>query len=137
MTTVEGILQKAYDNLDLHQSARRVRLETLDTFAGLNSLICQLAYPEQAAKVDEFLQKLQKCLDTEEPFTFIVDGTILKYPHITPIHPADPAGNSYVSSPFAPAPDPRLIETDYERTREQDQALGISDEQVLHPLTTF
>jgi len=39
----------------------------------------------------------------------------------------DPAGNSYVQNLYAPDPDPELEVVHYERTKEQDDELGISD----------
>jgi len=39
----------------------------------------------------------------------------------------DPAGNSYVQNLYAPDPDPELEVVLYERTKEQNDELGISD----------
>lgn len=65
--------------------------------------------PETAEAIDQFLMKLRSYAAGESPFTFILD---------------DPAGNSFVDNPFAPSSDPLLTIRFYERTREQQEALG-------------
>lgn len=39
----------------------------------------------------------------------------------------DPVGNSYVQNIYAPDPDPFLVVTDYIRTDEQNEELGLND----------
>lgn len=63
----------------------------------------------------EFLEKVQQCLEVRAPFTVVVD---------------DPSGNSHVQNPLAPQEDPAMIVEHYERTREQNLALGMSDEEM-------
>ncbi|KAK9138723.1 hypothetical protein Sjap_009317 [Stephania japonica] len=65
--------------------------------------------PHTAEALDHFLLKLKSCAVGDAPFTFILD---------------DPAGNSFIENPFAPALDPSLIIKFYERTREQTSSLG-------------
>ncbi|KAJ4965823.1 hypothetical protein NE237_017672 [Protea cynaroides] len=65
--------------------------------------------PETAEALDQFLMKLKSCATGEIPFTFILD---------------DPAGNSFIENPFAPSLDPSLTIKFYERTPEQQEALG-------------
>ncbi|XP_057436587.1 uncharacterized protein LOC130729000 [Lotus japonicus] len=65
--------------------------------------------PETAEALDQFLAKLRACATGESSFTFIVD---------------DPAGNSFIENPFAPASDPSLTTKFYERTPEQQTLLG-------------
>lgn len=67
--------------------------------------------PEVAVQVDAFVAKLEELRQGGRKFTFIVD---------------DPAGNSFIENPKAPAADPSLIVTHYERNHEQNKALGIS-----------
>eukprot|EP01129_Flabellula_baltica_P013258 TRINITY_DN6126_c0_g2_i1.p1 TRINITY_DN6126_c0_g2~~TRINITY_DN6126_c0_g2_i1.p1 ORF type:complete len:465 (+),score=139.47 TRINITY_DN6126_c0_g2_i1:40-1395(+) len=95
LSTVEGILTQARDNIAHLQPVRR----EVD--------------PENAQKIDEFLDKLQACIDIDHPFIIIVD---------------DYSGNSFIENPFAPAEDPEMIVTYYERSREQDESLGINVE---------
>ncbi|GER57387.1 ZPR1 zinc-finger domain protein [Striga asiatica] len=65
--------------------------------------------PHTAEAIDDFLVKLRACATAESSFTFILD---------------DPAGNSFIENPFAPALDPSLTIKFYERTPEQQAALG-------------
>ena len=39
----------------------------------------------------------------------------------------DPAGNSYLQNIYAPDPDPNMSITDYERTFDQNEDLGLND----------
>jgi len=73
--------------------------------------------PEVADKIDEFLGKLEDYRSGKVlPFVFVIE---------------DPSGNSYLENPHAPAADLNMTVTYFERTREQNQALGIS--QALQP----
>ena len=42
----------------------------------------------------------------------------------------DPMANSWIHSPYAPSPDPRLKITRYTRTTEEDDELGLLDMKV-------
>ncbi|KAH6796109.1 hypothetical protein C2S51_037095 [Perilla frutescens var. frutescens] len=65
--------------------------------------------PKTAEAIDGFLIKLRACASGESHFTLILD---------------DPAGNSFIENPCAPSPDPSLTIKFYERTPEQQAALG-------------
>ncbi|GJN23236.1 hypothetical protein PR202_gb10868 [Eleusine coracana subsp. coracana] len=65
--------------------------------------------PQKAEAIDQFLLKLRSLGSGEAAFTFILD---------------DPAGNSFIENPNAPSSDPLLSVKFYERTREQQAALG-------------
>ncbi|XP_018449056.1 uncharacterized protein LOC108820585 isoform X2 [Raphanus sativus] len=91
LSTVEGILVRAADELSALQEERR----KVD--------------PKTAEAIDQFLSKLRACAKAETSFTFILD---------------DPAGNSFIENPHAPSPDPCLNIKFYERTPEQQAALG-------------
>ncbi|CAH9141254.1 unnamed protein product [Cuscuta epithymum] len=91
LSTVEGILVRAADELEALQDERK----KVD--------------PKMAEAIDEFLVKLRACATGDSSFTFILD---------------DPSGNSFIENPFAPSPDPLLIIKFYERTPEQQKALG-------------
>ena len=69
----------------------------------------QIVDPEQAEKVDQFLNKLKAYRNGESPFTFVVD---------------DISGNSFVENPYAPNNDESMTITKYDRTKEQTQELG-------------
>eukprot|EP00727_Mastigamoeba_balamuthi_P009795 m51a1_g5438 hypothetical protein (504) ;mRNA; r:174123-176114 len=74
--------------------------------------------PEVADKIDSVIAALQKCATFEGgEFTVIVD---------------DPAGNSFVENPQAPAEDPSLSVLHYRRTREQNHALALYDDEEIH-----
>ncbi|GAA0170558.1 hypothetical protein LIER_24789 [Lithospermum erythrorhizon] len=75
--------------------------------------------PQTAKAIDQFLVKLKACATGDLSFTFILD---------------DPAGNSFIENPFAPAPDPSLSIKYYERTPEQQASLGfLSDTSTVEP----
>lgn len=102
LSTVEGVLLRAADELQALQEERR-RVD-----------------PTTAEALDHFLVNLNLCARGKKHFTFIVD---------------DPAGNSFVENPFAPDPDPLLSVKFYDRTPEQQAALGFltdsaSNEQI-------
>ncbi|GLJ13765.1 hypothetical protein SUGI_0219710 [Cryptomeria japonica] len=99
LSTVEGVLLRAADELQALQEERR----KID--------------PKTAEALDHFLVNLNLCATGKKPFTFIVD---------------DPAGNSFIENPFAPSPDPLLSVNFYNRTSEQQEALGFlpDNEQV-------
>jgi len=65
--------------------------------------------------LDAFCLKIKNLLKLEKPFTLIIN---------------DPLSNSFIFSPYAPAPDPCLVKEEYERTWEQNEDLGINDMKV-------
>lgn len=65
--------------------------------------------PQSAEAIDQFLVKLKACATGDLSFTLVLD---------------DPAGNSFIENPFAPAPDPSLTIKFYDRTPEQLASLG-------------
>lgn len=92
LSTIEGLLDRAVAGLEQDQPARRS------------------ADPEVAARIDDFIQKLQKLKDVEGEFTLVIE---------------DPSGNSFVENPVAPLKDEALTVTRFKRTIEQDKQLGI------------
>uniref|UniRef100_A0A7I4B749 Zinc finger ZPR1-type domain-containing protein n=1 Tax=Physcomitrium patens TaxID=3218 RepID=A0A7I4B749_PHYPA len=91
LSTIEGVLSKAVDELRTLQEERRK------------------ADPSIAEAIDAFLMKLNACAKGEQAFTFVID---------------DPSGNSYIENPYAPNSDPLLSTEYYDRTSEQQEALG-------------
>ncbi|XP_021735966.1 zinc finger protein ZPR1-like [Chenopodium quinoa] len=65
--------------------------------------------PTTAEAIDQFLLKLRACATANSSFTFVLD---------------DPAGNSFIENPHAPSPDPAMSLHFYDRTPEQQAALG-------------
>ena len=96
-------------------------------FTTLEGILAQI-YDEISGKVFEsedstdsnsgmhkFLAKLKQAKAVSKPFTVILD---------------DPVANSYLQNIYAPDPDPNMKIEWYERTKEQEDELGISDMQV-------
>lgn len=70
--------------------------------------------PENAKKIDDFVTKLKDLLNRTKPFKFIMD---------------DPTGNCFIENLNAPNQDPQMTVTFYERTKDQNEALGIAEEE--------
>ncbi|KAG0231429.1 nucleolar zinc-finger protein [Actinomortierella wolfii] len=68
--------------------------------------------PERRAIFKKFLDRLEQVMSLEIKATLILD---------------DPLGNSYLQNLYAPEPDPQLTIEEYERTFEQNEALGLND----------
>ncbi|CAG0895833.1 unnamed protein product [Cyprideis torosa] len=92
VTTVEGVLRRASEGLLQEQNMRR----EID--------------PENAKKIDDFLERLQELLNVNESFHFILE---------------DISGSSYISNPLAPQNDPQLKVRRFNRTSDQDHVLGV------------
>ena len=73
-------------------------------------------HPEDAEKIDEYIERVEQLLTVAKPFELTV---------------VDPSGNSWVENPHAPAPDSGRVEQWFERSREEDNLLGLySQEQI-------
>ncbi|KAF9300833.1 nucleolar zinc-finger protein [Mortierella antarctica] len=68
--------------------------------------------PERRRVFTKFLDKLEQVMSLEIKCTLILD---------------DPLGNSYLQNLYAPEPDPAMTIEEYERTFEQNEALGLND----------
>jgi len=103
MSTIEGMLKRAAENLQALQP-ERLRLGDVDNFHRCKQVIdTLLVYAGDQQDPDD---------DPIEPFPFDI---ILD----------DPAGNSFIENPLAPAMDPNLTSTKYFRTANQDMGLGL------------
>lgn len=69
--------------------------------------------PALADKIDAVIKLLDKYKNGENPFTLTL---------------YDVSGNSFVENPFAPEKDPALIVTQFVRSQEESESLGISQE---------
>ena len=67
---------------------------------------------ERSARWRAFESAFEDCAKGRMPFTLIME---------------DPLANSYVYSPFAPEPDPRLQVETYQRSWDEDETLGLHD----------
>ena len=70
------------------------------------------AVETKRAEYNEFMQTLKDMRDGKTCFTLDI---------------VDPLANSWIYSEYAPNPDPRLEIVDYERSFEEDEALGLND----------
>jgi zinc finger protein len=96
-TTIEGLLKDSLENLMTHNPF----------------VIATDGAPEQVKeKFKVFNEKFEQLLQCKEPYTVILD---------------DPAGNSYVQNLCDPDEDPQLKFEEYERSFEDNEALGLND----------
>ena len=70
------------------------------------------AIEEKRKQYGEFMAELKKMKEGKRAFTLDI---------------VDPLANSWIYSDCAPNPDPRLEVIDYDRTWEEDEALGLHD----------
>jgi zinc finger protein len=94
-TTLEGLLDRAVENLEGTQPLRRA------------------TDPEGADAVGAFIDKLRAARNADPaalPFTIVLD---------------DPSGNSFLENLHAPRPDPALRVRHYARSLEQNHAMGM------------
>mmetsp|Transcript_24252 Transcript_24252/g.84247 ORF Transcript_24252/g.84247 Transcript_24252/m.84247 type:complete len:673 (-) Transcript_24252:305-2323(-) len=96
-TTVEGMITAARDGL--------IRANPF-AFSG------DSGDPHRARKMKAFMERIEALLRGEIAFTMIV---------------SDPMANSWIHSPYAPEPDPRLTSVDYDRSESEDRELGLLD----------
>merc|ERR1719458_1764355 len=89
VSNVEGVLTRTVTALEQDQPVRR----HMD--------------PEGAAKIEEYVAKINDLLEVRIPFHILID---------------DPSGNSFVENLLAPKADPDREVTYYTRTKEQDKA---------------
>ncbi|EDV25665.1 expressed hypothetical protein [Trichoplax adhaerens] len=92
LTTIEGLLQRTIDGLKILQPERRI------------------AEPEVAAKIDEFIARIEKYLYGDEEFSLVLE---------------DPAGNSFIENPYFPDHDTSMIVENYVRTKQDNLSLGL------------
>lgn len=99
-TTLEGLLQQVHD--DLHQRI----------WGDVNDQSSDSVDKQTRDKWEEFFIGLREAKAGKRKFTCILN---------------DPLAASYVQNLYAPDPDPQLTIVDVERTKEQEDDLGISD----------
>lgn len=78
--------------------------------AGLETSLSESPESDARDKLSDFVARLKELQKLVKPFHLVVD---------------DPSGNSFVENPQAPDPDPSMSVRHYQRTAEQDTALGI------------
>jgi zinc finger protein len=108
ISTLEGVLKRAAENLELVQP-ERLRLGDVDNFHRCRVVIASLlTYAGEPPEASE--DGGEKGPESIFPFDIIMD---------------DPAGNSFVENPMAPKADPYLKSEKYYRTPNQDMSLGL------------
>ncbi|XP_057300866.1 zinc finger protein ZPR1-like [Hydractinia symbiolongicarpus] len=85
-------------------------LDTAVTGLQQDQPVRKIMHPDVAEKIDKIIEKLEKYKTGEFPFTFILEDT---------------SGNSFIENPCAPLQDPNLLIEYFERTKEQDEKLGL------------
>ncbi|KAK8863607.1 nucleolar zinc-finger protein [Tritrichomonas musculus] len=85
--------------------------DSISTVEGiLEQTYLALKTAEPNPKLTEFLDNLHQCAKGLVQFDFIID---------------DPSGNSFIENPIAPKKDPSLDVTFYDRTPDQNEAIGL------------
>ncbi|KAI6199711.1 hypothetical protein M3Y96_00655800 [Aphelenchoides besseyi] len=93
VTTVEGILVRVKSGLMQNQDRRRQ------------------VNPQGAAKLDKFMEKLDKCVELKEPWTLKLN---------------DPSGNCFIQNPDPLHVDPRCITSHYYRDMAANKLLALA-----------
>ncbi|XP_057663783.1 zinc finger protein ZPR1 [Diorhabda carinulata] len=110
VTTVEGIIDRSITGLEQDQPLRRIQ------------------FPETAAQIDDFINKLKSLKEVETPFVLILE---------------DISGNSFIENPNAPRVDSSCTTSYFTRSKEQNHELGIftqdeiieeKESNILHPI---
>jgi zinc finger protein len=70
---------------------------------------------EEKERFATFLEKMKDAIEGKMKFTLVMD---------------DPLAASYIQNLYAPDPDPNMTILEYERTKEQDEDLGIADMRI-------
>lgn len=97
-TTVEGLFNAIIEQLEKHDVLSNEGVDSVSM--------------ERKATYASFMGKLKEAKEGRLPFTLQLK---------------DPMANSWIYSPFAPGPDPRLSHIHYKRSEEEDMELGLLD----------
>ena len=120
-TTLEGILDQVYEELsdkvfasgDSSAEGEKTKFEIF--LSGLKAVRNLFFYSHKLQSFTTIIIITGQVKNAERPFTLILD---------------DPLANSYIQSLYAPDPDPGLETEWYDRTFEQNEALGLNDIKV-------
>ena len=108
MSTIEGMLKRAAQNLEVMQP-ERLRLGDIDNFHR-----CKLVIESLRRYAGDVQDDCDEHIHSQFPFDIILD---------------DPAGNSFIENPFAPSNDPEMTHSKYIRTPTQDMSIGLQPSQ--------
>ncbi|XP_016996274.2 zinc finger protein ZPR1 [Drosophila takahashii] len=73
----------------------------------------RIDHPAAGASIDEYIERLHRLKALATPFRLLLE---------------DISGNSFVENPLAPAADPQLKTSHFKRTREQNELLGLYEQ---------
>ena len=79
-------------------------------------MIRRALHPEDAEKIDQYIEKVEQLLTVAKPFELTV---------------VDPSGNSWVENPYAPHADSGKVEEWFDRSKEEDNMLGLYSQEQL------
>jgi zinc finger protein len=124
-TTLEGILNQVYEELDEKVFARGDSVASKDTGDdGDNNAMGSFLKKLKAVRLSSLLffliretndDQRHQVMTASVPFTIILD---------------DPLANSYIQNLYAPDDDPNMITEIYERSHFQNEELGLNDMNV-------
>lgn len=103
---MEGVLYRVINGLEQNQILRRVQ------------------FPEQAQKIDEFIERLRGLMQLKEKFTLV--RKIYIYLYLKKLN--DPSGNCFIQNPNPLHVDPNCITSHYPRKLDQNKLLGLADD---------
>jgi len=117
-----SVLVPAID-LEIPATGQKGEVTTLEgllqrTITGLSQdqPIRRALHPDDAEKIDQYIERVEQLLSVSKPFELTV---------------VDPSGNSWVENPHAPAADSGRVEEWFERSREEDNLLGLYSQEQL------
>jgi len=111
-------------DLEIPATGQKGEVTTLEglllrTISGLSQdqVVRRIMHPEDAEKIDQYIEKVEQLLTVAKPFELTV---------------VDPSGNSWVENPYAPQTDTGKVEEWFERSREEDNMLGLYSQEQLN-----
>ncbi|KAH8274224.1 hypothetical protein KR018_009074 [Drosophila ironensis] len=73
----------------------------------------RLEHPKEAASLDAYIERLERLKAVDKPFRLLLE---------------DISGNSFIENPLAPATDPQLKTAHFTRSKEQNEQLGLYEQ---------
>lgn len=85
-------------------------IERVITGLEQDQILRRIQHPEAAEQIDQFIEKLRKLKEMKEPFNLIL---------------TDASGDCFIENFMAPSSDPNMRITHFDRTKEQNELLGL------------
>lgn len=111
LTTIEGFLTSVVENIS--KTIKQIE-ETIATPTEDITEQTVAEFQQQKEKLRQFIERVEALKSFAEPFHFEID---------------DPSGNSFIENPNAPYRDERMTIKKYRRTAEQNEKLGILNDE--------